>query len=154
MPPPTRGKACQSASCPLDACATASGAAREFTRHILGSWGLLTLAEDAAVIVSELVTNAVRHGVRDASGPAGDRSAHQRVELILLRRPGHMICLVTDPGEKPPVPATARPSDVAGRGLQVIKALAATWGWMPLGACQKAVWAALTVPGAGRSNGH
>src|SRR5215470_10872645 len=67
VPPPARG-ACQIASCPLDPGATASGAARDFTFQILGSWGLLVIEEDAAVIVSELVTNALCHGVRDTNG--------------------------------------------------------------------------------------
>src|SRR5215472_9904383 len=94
VPPPILG-ACQIASCPLDPGTTASGAARDFTRQILGSWGLLVLAEDAAVIVSELVTNALCHGIRDMDGPARDGPvrdgpAHDRVELILLRRAGEM----------------------------------------------------------------
>src|ERR1700726_24735 len=72
----------QVASCPLDRGVTASGTARDFTRQILGSWGLRGLAEDAAVIVSELVTNALRHGARDRNGSTRDGSGHERVELI------------------------------------------------------------------------
>jgi anti-sigma regulatory factor (Ser/Thr protein kinase) len=143
LPCPTSGRAGQIASCPLDPGATAPGAARDFTRQILGSWGLLVLAEDAAVIVSELVTNALRHGVRDTNGPG-----HDRVELILLRRPGQMLCAVTDPGAEPPVLAAPDLSAEAGRGLHVIEALAAAWGWTRLDASNKAVWAALSVSGA------
>jgi hypothetical protein len=101
------------------------------------------LADDAAVIVSELVTNALRHGVRDTNGPG-----HDRVELILLRRPGHMLCAVTDPGAEPPVLAPPDLCAEAGRGLHVIEALAAAWGWTRLDARSKAVWAALSVSGA------
>jgi anti-sigma regulatory factor (Ser/Thr protein kinase) len=147
-PPPTLG-ACQIASCPLDPGGTASGAARDFTRQILGSWGLLVLAEDAAVIVSELVTNALCHGVRDTDGPA-----HDRVELILLRRTGEMVCAVTDPGAGHPVVGTPDPAAEAGRGLHVIEALAATWGWTRLDAHKKAVWATLSLPGADGASGH
>lgn len=153
MPPPILG-ACQIASCPLDPGATASGAARDFTRQILGSWGLLVVAEDAAVIVSELVTNALYHGVRDTNGPAHDGTAHDRVELILLRRESEMVCAVTDPGAGHPVLETPDPAAEAGRGLHVIEALAATWGWTRLDAHKKAVWATLSIPGVDRANGH
>jgi len=153
VPPPTLG-ACQIASCPLDPGATASGAARDFTNQILGSWGLLVLAQDAAVIVSELVTNALCHGVRDANGPAHDGPAHDRVELILLCRAGEMVCAVTDPGAGHPVLGTPDLTAEAGRGLHVIEALAATWGWTRLDAHNKAVWATLSIPGVDRANGH
>jgi anti-sigma regulatory factor (Ser/Thr protein kinase) len=139
---PASGRAGRVASCPLDPGATAPGAARDFTRQILGSWGLLVLVEDAAVIVSELVTNALCHGVRDTNGPG-----HDRVELILLRRPGQMVCAVTDPGAEPPVMRAPDLSAEAGRGLHVIEALAAAWGWTRLDARNKAVWAALSVSG-------
>jgi anti-sigma regulatory factor (Ser/Thr protein kinase) len=147
--PPLRGSASQRASCPLDPGATACGAARDFTRQILGSWGLLVLAEDAAVIVSELVTNALQHGTRGAIG-----TGHERVELILMRQPDHMICAVTDPGAEPPVMMPPDPCAEAGRGLHVINALAATWGWTRLDAHKKAVWATLILPGLAGVNGH
>ena len=81
------------AFCPLELGVSACAAARDFTRQILLSWGLLALVEDSAVIVSELVTNAVRHGACGVNG-----SVHDRVELILWRRAGQMVCAVTDPG--------------------------------------------------------
>jgi anti-sigma regulatory factor (Ser/Thr protein kinase) len=147
--PLAQGTASQFASCPLDRGVTASGAARDFTRQILGSWGLLVLAEDATVIVSELVTNALRHGAQPANG-----AGHDRVELILLRQPGQMVCAVTDPGAEPPVKAAPDPSAEAGRGLHVIEALAAAWGWARVDAHKKAVWATLALPGVDGGNGH
>jgi anti-sigma regulatory factor (Ser/Thr protein kinase) len=145
LPTATAGRACLIASCPLDPGATAPGAARDFTRQILGSWGLLILAEDAAVIVSELVTNALCHGIRAADAAVRCGPFHDRVELILLRRPGEMVCAVTDPGAGHPVVAAPDPCAEAGRGLHVIEALAASWGWTRLDACKKAVWATLTL---------
>jgi anti-sigma regulatory factor (Ser/Thr protein kinase) len=147
LPSATAGRACQIASCPLDSGTTASGAARDFTRQILGSWGLLKLAEDAAVIVSELVTNALCHGIRATDGAARSGPVHDRVELILVRRPGEMVCAVTDPGGGHPVMAAPDPCAEAGRGLHVIEALAASWGWTRLDARKKAVWATLSLPG-------
>jgi anti-sigma regulatory factor (Ser/Thr protein kinase) len=145
LPTATTGRACQIASCPLDPGATASGAARDFTRQILGSWGLLMLAEDAAVIVSELVTNALCHGIRATDGTVRCGPVHDRVELILVRRPGEMVCAVTDPGAGHPVMSAPDLCAEAGRGLHVIEALAATWGWTRLDACKKAVWATLSL---------
>lgn len=54
----------------------AAKAAREFSAQTLRGWGLPVLADDAAVIVSELVSNAIRHGVggRNSSGAAYDLS--------------------------------------------------------------------------------
>jgi anti-sigma regulatory factor (Ser/Thr protein kinase) len=107
------------------------------------------LAEDAAVIVSELVTNALRHGIRATNGGA----VHDRVELILVRRPGEMVCAVTDPGAGYPVMAAPDPCAEAGRGLHVIEALSAKWGWTRLDTCKKAVWATLCVPVPGTDEG-
>lgn len=152
LPSVTARRACQIASCPLDPGATASGAARDFTRQILGSWGLCMLAEDAAVIVSELVTNALCHGIRATDGAVGSGPVHDRVELILVRRPGEMVCAVTDPGTGHPVMAAPDPCAEAGRGLHVIEALAVSWGWTRLDACKKAVWATLSLPGMDRSS--
>jgi anti-sigma regulatory factor (Ser/Thr protein kinase) len=113
--------------------------AREFTGQILRGWGLPVLAEDAAVIVSELVTNALLHGC--ARGAAADQ-----VELLMWRRAGQMVCAVTDPGSQAPVLASPEPLAEAGRGLQVVQALSVTWGWTRLGGRRKVVWAALRLP--------
>jgi anti-sigma regulatory factor (Ser/Thr protein kinase) len=119
----------------------AARAAREFTGQILRGWGLLVLADDAAVIVSELVTNALMHGGRDGAARAD-------VELILWRRSGQLVCAVTDPGAGTPVPVQPDPFGEAGRGLHVVQALSATWGWTRFGDSRKAVWAAMGVPEA------
>src|SRR5260221_10680016 len=121
--PPAAGTASQIASCPLAPGVTAPGGARDFTRQILGSWGLLVLAGDATVIVSELVTNALRHGAHGTNGPVCDGSGHDRIELTLLRQPAQMVCAVTDPGAEPPIKAAPDPSAEAGRGLHGSRAL-------------------------------
>jgi anti-sigma regulatory factor (Ser/Thr protein kinase) len=123
----------------------AAKAAREFSAQTLRGWGLRVLADDAAVIVSELVSNAIRHGVggRNASGVA-----YERIELIMWRWSGQIICAVTDPGTGTPALANPDPLAEQGRGLHVVEALSATWGWTRLGDCRKAVWAALPAPGA------
>jgi hypothetical protein len=156
--PLVSGSVSRIASCPLEPGATASGAARHFTRQVLSSWGLRVLAEDAVLIVSELVTNALRYGTHDVESavggsPARDRLVHDPAELILLRRPSEMVCAVTDPGAEPPVLAPSDPLGEAGRGLQIIEAVAAAWGCTRLNAHKKAVWATLSVPGTDEAPG-
>jgi anti-sigma regulatory factor (Ser/Thr protein kinase) len=121
----------------------AARAAREFTGQILRGWGLLVLVDDVAVIVSELVTNALTHG-----GSAVNGAAREAVELILSRRSAQVVCAVTDPGTGAPVMMQPDPFGEAGRGLQVVQALSASWGWTRLGDSRKAVWAAVGLPGA------
>jgi anti-sigma regulatory factor (Ser/Thr protein kinase) len=119
-------------------------AARDFTRRTLQAWGLEELTEDATVIVSELVTNAWRHGMRRDLDTGADP-----IELIFWQYGRELFCVVTDPGEGHPVLVAQNLCAEAGRGLRVIEALASGWGWSVLDAYRKAVWAALPVPAPG-----
>jgi|HubBroStandDraft_1064217.scaffolds.fasta_scaffold496997_1 anti-sigma regulatory factor (Ser/Thr protein kinase) len=140
---PARSWVCrQVVSCQPDP-GLAAKAAREFSARVLRGWDVPVLADDAAVIVSELVSNAMRHGIGGRVG-----SAYDCVELILWRRSGQIICAVTDSGTGAPVLADPDPLAEQGRGLHVVEALSTTWGWTKLGGCRKAVWAALPIPGA------
>lgn len=114
----------------------AAKAARDFTMSTLQEWQLDELVQEAVLIASELVTNAVRHG----GGGIDDG-----VELAWQRQAARVICLVTDGSPVPPVLGSADFDAESGRGLQVVQALAAAWGWMMLSATSKAVWAALTI---------
>jgi hypothetical protein len=118
-------------------------AAREFTVQTLHAWDLGKVIEDASVIVSELVTNALRHGLLGMPEQIGP----DPVELFFWQGSGLLFCAVTDPAAEPPVPAQPGLFAEVGRGLHVIDALASAWGWGMLDACRKAVWAALRVPG-------
>ncbi len=119
----------------------AAKAARDFTKATLREWQLDDLTQEAVLLASELVTNAIRHG--QCASAAGDGRA--KVELAWHRQASRVICLVTDRSPLPPVLGTADRDSESGRGLQVVQAIAATWGWMMLGATSKAVWAALTI---------
>jgi anti-sigma regulatory factor (Ser/Thr protein kinase) len=114
----------------------AAKAARDFTTSTLREWQLDELVQEAALIASELVTNAIRHGL----GGSDDG-----VELAWRRQAARIICMVTDRSPLPPVLGSADQDAESGRGLQVVQAVAATWGWMMLSATSKAVWAALTI---------
>ena len=117
-------------------------AARDFTAATLHGWKLDALVEEAVIVTSELVTNAIRHGTC-SSGPDVDVAS---VMLAWQRHDGRIICVVTDGSSMPPVLEQADTSSESGRGLQVVHALAAAWGWVMLGACEKAVWAAFQLP--------
>ncbi len=118
-------------------------AARDFTKSTLREWGLDGLVQEAALIASELVTNAIRHGACCARVEGEPGSG--RVELSWQRQASRVICMVTDRNPTPPALSEADSDAESGRGLQVVAALAATWGWMMLGARSKAVWAALAI---------
>jgi len=123
-------------------------AAREFTVATLRKWQLDTLTEDAVVIASELATNAIRHGTPAATGDAADGSESGRVELSWCLQASRLICVVTDQTGTPPALAAGGPEAESGHGLQIVGALAIAWGWTILGTGEKAVWAALELPGA------
>jgi anti-sigma regulatory factor (Ser/Thr protein kinase) len=106
--------------------------ARLHTRLVLAEWGLSRLAEDAELIVSELVTNAITHG-----GGAYIR--------LLLRSDRRQVCLlVWDQSFILPMPAEEDIEAPDGRGLVIVEALAARWGsCRTQGDGGKIVWAVL-----------
>jgi hypothetical protein len=110
--------------------------ARQHTRAALGGWGTGEVADDAELIVSELVTNAVA-GVADL--PFADR-----VGLLLAADDSSLAVLVWDASTQLPVlrPADAQAS--AGRGLQIIEALSTRWGCCA-DRTGKVVWALLSL---------
>jgi anti-sigma regulatory factor (Ser/Thr protein kinase) len=117
-------------------------AARQFTAATLRNWQLDDLAEEAVIVASELVTNAIRHGTRCSVSPA----IAPMVQLAWHRQADRILCVVTDSSDSPPVLEEAEATSESGRGLQVVHALTAAWGWAMLGACQKAVWAMFLLP--------
>jgi hypothetical protein len=133
----------------LDPVPSSIKTARDFTTQTLGDWGLRWLSQDATLVVSELVTNALRHGGGDGAGEAG----RDRPELILWERPGYLVCVVIDSSASLPVQVMAGVARGDGRGLQVVQALASKWGWTMLGVHRKAVWAVLRGTGTGSQAG-
>lgn len=76
------------------------------------------LCQTAALLVSELVTNAVRH--------AG--TPEFVVELEYAPADGRLWVGVTDTGRGHPIPRTPAATDEHGRGLQLVATLADRWG--------------------------
>lgn len=89
-------------------------AARSFVRRAFGD-----RAEDLLTVVDELVSNAVVHA-RGAS-----------IRLAFQRLPDGVLVEVADGDRNPPVPRAAAELDGSGRGLAIVEALSARWGWRP-----------------------
>lgn len=133
------------ATFPLAESPESPGTARSLTRTTLQDWGLEELAGDAMVIVSELVTNALRYGL-PAGGqrrPLPPATAEQPFLLSLVHHGSSVLCAVFDPGGD--VPEVREPDFFreSGRGLLVLQSLAASWGWTTPDRHGKAVWAVL-----------
>ncbi|MGW0578535.1 SpoIIE family protein phosphatase [Streptomyces sp. NPDC002920] len=106
--------------------------ARAVVREQLHDWGLAKLACNAELMVSELVTNAVRHSRR-------------RPVALRLVLGDTLLCEVEDDDHELPTLLSAGPTDEAGRGLRVVSTLAREWGASRTGA-GKSVWFELTLP--------
>jgi len=93
----------------------------------------------AELVVSELVTNSLRHGVPPARWMPGEHP----IGLTLLRLHPYLMCMVTDPGRHCPVRIDSCASAESGRGLQVVESCSVRWGWEPVADQGKVVWALL-----------
>ncbi|MET8897643.1 ATP-binding protein [Streptomyces albogriseolus] len=110
-------------------------AARGAVREQLHRWELGGVADLAELLVSELVTNALRH----ATGPVGVRLTRPE------GRTGVLLLEVSDPVPEPPQQRVARPDDEGGRGLQLLAHSCRRWGHRS-GSHGKTVWCELAVP--------
>ncbi|MFD9390758.1 SpoIIE family protein phosphatase [Streptomyces sp. NPDC060000] len=108
------------------------GRARAVVREQLHDWSLERLADAAELMVSELVTNAVRH-------------SRQNPVALRLVRGDTLLCEVEDDDHELPTLLSAGPGDASGRGLRVVSTLAREWGTSRTGA-GKSVWFELTLP--------
>lgn len=108
--------------------------ARLHTGQVLWEWGLEAFRESTGLLVSELVTNAVK--ISRAS--ALDRP----VRLWLVSDKTQVVIVVWDASPLPPVRADADGKTENGRGLMLLEAMSARWGWdFPQGIGGKTVWA-------------
>jgi hypothetical protein len=129
------------AGCTLSSRPESVALAREFARVTLLGWGLGDLLTEAELVISELITNALRHGLsRPGPGPAG---AGHPIGLRLMAQAPYLMCMVTDPSRAIPVRRGWDPDAETGRGLQVIESCCSRWGWHLLDEGGKMVWALL-----------
>ena len=103
---------------------------------------MAALSDLAELVVSELVTNALRHGIPSARKLVGEHS----VRLRLLAQAPFVMCMVTDPGADIPVLRESGPTAESGRGLNVVDSCCVRWGWHLLDEGGKVVWALRRPP--------
>ena len=107
----------------------AAGLARRATRDVLAAWQLAGLADSALLLVSELVTNSVRHACTSLALRLEIAGTSLRIE-------------VHDQEPRRPQPRTPDGLEESGFGLVLVAALASSWG-VDDTATGKAVWAEL-----------
>ncbi|UUU25793.1 ATP-binding SpoIIE family protein phosphatase [Streptomyces sp. DSM 40750] len=132
----------QVATWELAAEPTAVARARADVSRQLSDWGLEELEFTAELVVSELVTNAIRYG----RPPIRLRLIHDRT----------LMCEVSDSGGTTPLLRRARVFDEGGRGLLLVAQLAEHWGtrrarqgktvWAELNDSVTTAFSALAVP--------
>jgi anti-sigma regulatory factor (Ser/Thr protein kinase) len=110
--------------------------ARFYVRAALAYHGLGDYAGNVETVTSELVSNAIVH--------AGARAFD--LELLRLEGTSAVVVIVTDPSPLPPVKRDPAGDAEHGRGLLVVEALSARWGWTPSDP-GKAVFAIFTREG-------
>jgi hypothetical protein len=119
--------------------------ARAFTVRTMQKWGVARGA-DAGAVVTELMTNALRHALPLPPDDGATRSAWP-IRLGLADPGPYVICAVADPCTDVPTPRHADWHDEAGRGLLVVAALSDHWGYCSAPDQQgKVVWAAFAAP--------
>jgi hypothetical protein len=117
---------------PLPPHPVAAEQARALVRIALADWGLGGVLDDALVIVTELVANAVKLG--------------DVFHLSLTRRDDAVLIEVRDASEALPDRRRRSVDRVDGRGLLLVEGCSKDWGWRLEEQGGKTVWA---VAGAG-----
>ncbi|MEC3993648.1 ATP-binding protein [Actinacidiphila sp. DG2A-62] len=111
------------------------GRLRHLTEAKLSAWGLGSLADDARLLVSELVTNALQYG------------QHGEIGFRLLITLQGLLIAVDDGSHHRPQLTVADADSESGRGLFLVASIADEWGVSPDGTT---TWCTLTLGGAGR----
>jgi PAS domain S-box-containing protein len=112
----------------VDSAATARG----FTAGVLEQAGCREIIDTAVLLVSELVTNALRH-------------ARPPYALVLDLTSEYLECRVEDSEDAVPSPAASGELAESGRGLLLLEALATEWGTRDRGSAGKTTWFRLAL---------
>lgn len=107
--------------------------AREWLRAFLGARVPVAQADDAILVVSELVTNALRHGLGDV------------VVRASIEEPTSVRVAVTDSGPEQPTLLPPNPTRIGGVGLRIVDEIARSWGVAPFPG-GKTVWVVVDPP--------
>jgi anti-sigma regulatory factor (Ser/Thr protein kinase) len=111
------------------------GLLRDYAETVLIKWGLDHRIDDTKVVVSELVTNAAAEEVA--------RGREITFRIAFLRDMGLISVEVTDPARSRPHHTNAADTDIHGRGLLIVQALAHRTGYRDEPGGGKTIWATL-----------
>jgi anti-sigma regulatory factor (Ser/Thr protein kinase) len=128
----------------LAALPTAVPCARLHAKNVLHEWQLRPLADTVELLVSEIVTNAVR-----ASATVGQHGQGVPTTKVWLTSDGQRVLIqVWDSDTHQPALQKAGLAAESGRGLLLVQTLSTEWGWYtPDGQGGKIVWALCVAPG-------
>src|SRR4051812_37426069 len=103
-------------------------AGRRHVKHEVTALGGTAVAEDAALAAAELLANAVQHGSPPVAVQVSGDADRIRIE-------------VQDGSRRPPVRPSSSGTNMTGRGIAMVDALATRWGVDPRPEGGKSVWA-------------
>ena len=133
--------------------------ARELVHRAAAEHDTEPLGDSLALIASELVANALQHGLGlDPGGAIGTPAGNAApIEIGLVFACAQVVCAVRDPSADVPLRMVSDDLTGSGRGVQLISSLSDLWGWTVLSEgghpAGKAVWAMLSgaAPVRGRA---
>ncbi|MGN9844816.1 ATP-binding protein [Nonomuraea sp. H19] len=131
--------------------ASSVATARLHTRLLMEKWRLMAVVDDAELVVSELVTNAIR-AANVIPLQARYPEIHDRMEVVCLRLyslASEVLIEVWDRKNEPPTRHECTPDDEGGRGLFLVEHLSIQWGTRYPQFGGKIVWSRLAVEGGG-----
>ncbi|WP_405954300.1 ATP-binding protein [Streptomyces phaeochromogenes] len=130
----------------LTAVPTAVAVSRMFVRHTLSRWQMEEQTDTAALIMSELVTNAVRaSGITETEPKSWQITAEHVIGIQLRALEASLFVEVWDRSEGEPVKKNPTLEATSGRGLLLVDALAKRWNIYRSPVGGKVVWAELPL---------
>ncbi|ARP71756.1 ATP-binding protein [Streptomyces pluripotens] len=130
----------------LAAVPTAVSCSRMFVRLVLRRWNLLDYTEDAELVVSELVTNAIRAtGITNPEPKLHDIQGHHVIGVQLRVLDTSLFVDVWDRSTEEPVIKEPKGDAESGRGLLLVSAMTKQWSVYRPPAGGKVVWAELEI---------
>ncbi|MGH3255947.1 MAG: ATP-binding protein [Streptosporangiaceae bacterium] len=117
---------------------------RLLVQRYLRAWGIAHMIDEAQLVMSELLTNAVN---------ASTELTTIQIRLVAIEGTSLLI-EVRDRNPEPPVLKDAASDNEAGRGLMMVDALCERWGYYHPAHGSKAVWAELLIPLPTRESAH
>jgi anti-sigma regulatory factor (Ser/Thr protein kinase) len=109
---------------------------RLLVQRSLKAWGIAHMIDEAQLVTSELLTNAVK---------ASAELTTIQIRLVILGGTS-LIIEVQDSNPEPPILKDVASDDEGGRGLMIVDALSERWGYYHPTHRSKAVWAELLIP--------